>query len=663
LATFNVYLKQKQAIIIGVALVSYLLIAYIIALDFAALLYRNNPPSSIIKNIHFNNGTGDPFTLLYEIPTIVIVLDWIFGVFLCFCCLILVAVISALLGCHDNLKKIKCWDEDCCNPFFPLCLSTLGFLFCIVTHLPFIAIAYLNDAYHAGSIFVYYTIITLILFAVVEQMIVSCLSKLKPFKKVIQLQESVWEFNSGELHVESGKDVLVLPLLEGECNVIKVSEGKVELRNKRVESGIDLVIASGTLKFRDTVSKPAPQSISQFLTGLSQQQEQKLTLAVQKPLPKAYVTLRDDETVHIFSGLIPANDQALKVCHVDCTQGDVFTLTLSETELSLLQTGKFHETCNNCCCKRCGYYANDAWIGGTTVAIAVLILFMIGIVAVLTGYFVIIPINRSISDAPNRLIGIYESAIVLVGAYIAYKAFFKAKKYLENSIINRENPLTQESKDKWKDMSDEEKLAEFYSAVVDIIVDKKSRCQQQDTPQPNTNTVSVSGQPQGTQPRDVHIRKRSNTWPAVGTAPGGQPETGSTTSTTADGKPYTDSVYTQPATATCEKAPGIPPANVTGEAEVCTHQGEGQPGTGLTTSTAAGARGKHTEYSQPATAIGEAGKGQPAAATEGGQRDITQPGTAEQDESRAVNATQENREDTPPLSSNGVAERIPLLKT
>jgi hypothetical protein len=150
---------------------------------------------------------------------------------------------------------------------------------------------------------------------------------------------------------------------------------------------------------------------------------------------------------------------------------------------------------------------------------------LLSITAILTCYFVIIPINRSISDAPNRLIGIYESAIVLVGAFIAYKAFFKAKKYLESSVIKRENPIInpnkKDSTERWKEMSEEEKLAQFYDVIVDIIVDKKlSQCQQQDTPQANTNHI------EGTQPRTAHTGVRSNTLPATGTTPGGQSETG-----------------------------------------------------------------------------------------------------------------------------------------
>ena len=484
LATFNVYLKRKQAVIIGVALISYLLIAYIIALDSAALHYRKNPPKSIINKIHFKNRIGNPFTLLYQIPAIVIILDSASGV------LSLVLIIVSLC----NIKKNY---NDCRSPFFWLYLSTLGFVFCIITHLPFIAIAYLNDAYHAGSIFIYYTIITLILFAVVEQMIVSCLSKLMPFKRPIQLQESEWKFNSGKIYVISENEEVALSLVRGQC---KVSKGQVELHNNHVESDLILTILSGELKFKPVpkqkggcsrycCKKSAEQEDHEqqpdhkLLMKLSQTRELQELILAQKPLPKACVTLRDDKGIQIFSDLKPAKDQALKVHCTKESQGDTFTviMTLSETDLNLEKSGEVYEIL--CGSKICGYHpwTNNAWMGEVIVAIVILVIFILGIVAVLTCYFVIIPINRSISDAPNRLIGIYESAIVLIGAYIAYKAFFKAKIYLESSVVKRENPLTdplsKESKDKWEVMSDEEKLAQFYSAVIDIIVDKKSKCQ------------------------------------------------------------------------------------------------------------------------------------------------------------------------------------------
>ena len=524
-------------------------------MDFAAFGYRENPPKSVISNIHHGNGVGDPFTLLYEIPVIVLVLDIMFGMILSF------LFIFVSLYCIGKKNY-----NDCCNPFLWLCLSTLGFVFCIITHLPFIAIAYLNDAYHAGSIFIYYTIITLILFAVVEQMIVSCLSKLKSSEE-IQLQDSKWYFQSGTLHIlapdvnqqeyqiESGTNSklkameLSLDTNEEKDNHINISQGKVGVHFRSVDSKIVLQIKEGTFKFKgckpemeepkqkseDSAAKgtnteavdkhnsannkndsqektsiPSEQELLiTFLKHCQSQQEASLVLRDHNVLPTAHVEIKCKSNGEkgtkwlTFSGLKPVKGQELKLGNINPEEK---TVQITKTELTLQKAGKFCKICcrtRTCCTTFCctmfgsNYLMNDLWSGCFVLILGLLVLFIIGIVAVLTCYFVIIPINRSISDAPNRLIGIYESAIVLIGAYIAYKAFFKAKKYLENSVVKRENPLTdplsKESKDKWKAMSDEEKLAEFYSAVVDIIVHKKSKCQEPEEAKQDGGTGAHNG--------------------------------------------------------------------------------------------------------------------------------------------------------------------------
>lgn len=528
LAKFSTYLKQKQAGIIGVAIISFLAVAYIIALDSAALGYRENPPKSIINRIHHRNGVGNHFTLLYEIPTIVMVLDCVFGM-LSIC---LISLSSVLFYC--NYKKIIFFDENCCNPFFFLSMSSLGFVFCIVTHLPFIAIAYLNDAFHAGSIFIYYTIVSLVLFALIEQMIVSCLSismsKLTPNGE-IQLQDSEWHFKSGKLHIlaanysqqehQSGPNSEILPMEltldteEENDNCIRVSQGKVGVHvlSRSIDSEIVLQIREGTLKFKgcktvmeestednaaettnpsQTLTSNEQENLITFLKHCRESQQGKSLILRDNVLPMAYVKIKcksngKEETKWLtIGGLKPAEGQELKLGDIN---PDTKTVKIIKSKLILQKIDEYsHKICCKSFCRApCKTFCytmfkfGTNWGGCFVLLLGLLIFFILGIVAVLTCYFVIIPINRSISDAPNRLIGIYESAIVLVGAYIAYKAFFKAKKYLESSVVKRENPLTdplsKESKDKWKDMSDEEKLTQFYSAVVDIIVDKKSKCQ------------------------------------------------------------------------------------------------------------------------------------------------------------------------------------------
>lgn len=488
--TANVYFRKKQASILAIVIVSYVIISYIIALDIAALARRDRPFNQLVFDIHNKRPSElhHPFRLLYEIPGIVFAFDLFGALFsLGMTLMSIIFHVCPYTQCSVSIfQRCAHYHRCCCqnclrlilfiisNPFIFLCLSSLGFICCIVTHVPFVAIAYLNDAFHAGSIFVYYVIIILVLFAVVEKLIVSCQKKFSFDQPTISLKNSTWSLKEGYLHCISEQDKTTrLNLHCGkESNFLEVNSGQIKVDFKKVDSKIILGIEKGELSFVN--SKIA----SEYLVKVKQSQDPKVLILDEKILPTVRVTLKGPEheanvqhqtKVFTFSGLKPIHGQGLnvhKVNDIDTDRKQPIKVNLGRTTLTLQRVGQLQDRCLGCSC---------GWI--TTLFAAAVMVSLLSIAAILTSYFVIIPINRSISDAPNRLIGIYESAIVLVGAYIAYKAFFKAKKYLESSVVKRENSLTQESKDQWKEMSDEEKLAEFYSAVVDIIVDKKSKCQ------------------------------------------------------------------------------------------------------------------------------------------------------------------------------------------
>ena len=64
----------------------------------------------------------------------------------------------------------------------------------------------------------------------------------------------------------------------------------------------------------------------------------------------------------------------------------------------------------------------------------VLTLFLIGMI---TAALVTIPISKAFTDTSNRLLGFYQTALVLVGAYLFYRSVFKKKTTLESEIQNR----------------------------------------------------------------------------------------------------------------------------------------------------------------------------------------------------------------------------------
>ena len=71
---------------------------------------------------------------------------------------------------------------------------------------------------------------------------------------------------------------------------------------------------------------------------------------------------------------------------------------------------------SNCLPKVIKYYHT------ITLVILFLTIFMfLGLVVTITCYFVFIPINKSISDAPNRVVSIYQSGGFIVGSVIVYK--------------------------------------------------------------------------------------------------------------------------------------------------------------------------------------------------------------------------------------------------
>ena len=100
----------------------------------------------------------------------------------------------------------------------------------------------------------------------------------------------------------------------------------------------------------------------------------------------------------------------------------------------------------------------------------------LGLVVTTTVYFVLIPINKSISDAPDRLAGIYQSGGFIIASFVLYKliAFFYStskKLSLEQAILDRKDPLVQNDTN-WVNKSGDDKLKEFYEVVVSIISQK-----------------------------------------------------------------------------------------------------------------------------------------------------------------------------------------------
>jgi amino acid permease len=74
------------------------------------------------------------------------------------------------------------------------------------------------------------------------------------------------------------------------------------------------------------------------------------------------------------------------------------------------------------------------FITAVIILVFVALLFLLGLIVVISCYFVLIPINKSISNAPNRLLSIYQSAGFLIGSFIVFNIikYFHAQRKKED---------------------------------------------------------------------------------------------------------------------------------------------------------------------------------------------------------------------------------------
>ena len=85
-------------------------------------------------------------------------------------------------------------------------------------------------------------------------------------------------------------------------------------------------------------------------------------------------------------------------------------------------------------------------------------LLLYGLTIVIMLYFYFVPTNDSISSVPNQMVVSYQTAILLVGAYIAYTSVFKKKCSLQTAL--------RDTHGNWKLLTDQEVLTEFYKEMI-----------------------------------------------------------------------------------------------------------------------------------------------------------------------------------------------------
>ena len=174
----NKYRKLSQkfkAAIISIAIIIALRLTMIIALDFAALYFTFCPSKVEIKEIHC---TGDSKNnSLYYAPFSLLAADLLAAAIYCG---IIAYTLTKMIcpkkpqyckGSSGSQANTAAFQSD--NGYYTLAMTLLCILASILVHLPYVAIAYLNDTNYAGSVFIFFTVATFLEFIILELIFIS----------------------------------------------------------------------------------------------------------------------------------------------------------------------------------------------------------------------------------------------------------------------------------------------------------------------------------------------------------------------------------------------------------------------------------------------------------------------------------------------------------
>lgn len=440
---------DMYSIDISIAIVSFHILLYILSLDGVALHSRRYPPNEQISIIYHDGDPGDPFSVLYNLPLLVTIFDITVALFS------FTTLVISLICCGFQCFKVR--DDEILYSrqkwHLFLRLSSVGPVLAVLTHAPFIFIAYLNDGVHAGSIFVYYVVSVSTGFLLLRQAIFTCLS-------------SVWV--AKRLNRENTLTEIKVTLCEG------------TLKFKREECVHILQLAGGNLTLN--CEKVCIKSRKLILSDSTTVKKGKLILS--KNNNKVFKF--NDEKVFIAEGNLQ-----LQNCdfHHD---GEADVDVEDGTKLKLIEGGWLKVTYNEVDNEHHLEIKDGKLVGKDisnfskylstvhgsatffSLVTVVIILLFLSLVTVLACYFILIPIDKSISNAADRLIGVYHSLFVIVGAFFAHKTIFASKASdIQTAVKGRMKPLSGNDKNagnaRWKSLTDQEKLDEFYGIVVEIV--------------------------------------------------------------------------------------------------------------------------------------------------------------------------------------------------
>ena len=348
-------IKSSKPQVFSIAITVAILMLYILALDIAAVVTLKDK-TPILNDRNFDDNAFPYIVLLFDGSMVVL---W--GV-----CWVLTFVTWISSKCTESRRCCCCSRKQFL--YLLQALLTIGPIFMLVTHLPYIAISYLNDSSYSSSIFIYYTVVAFVIFG-------------------------------------------SLKFICGICQQT-VHSRKASSSGDEEHDGIGV------------------HSTSTINNGASPNGEERTNLMG-----------REDASDHPPTSLNPFCSFANLKKNISC---------------------------------KC--------IRGS-IGIVVFMLLVLLLIGMTTAALVVVPISRAFSDAPNRLLGFYETVVVVAGAYLAYKGIFDRKPTLESAIKKRKwqipsrrnaNGDTNGSNQQNASDSEDERLAAFYDHVVNIVLNYKT---------------------------------------------------------------------------------------------------------------------------------------------------------------------------------------------
>ena len=236
---------------------------------------------------------------------------------------------------------------------------------------------------------------------------------------------------------------------------VTLCQGTLQFKKKGSESIQTLQIAGGNLTLNCNEANLVRKRLILFNDNHIKVGGGQLILSKNNKLSSVFKSTDLDEELHIEGG-------SLRVKYCTSHGDEEATIDFEYgTKVKLAKGGTLTVAYNGQCCLvikggnlvgmdvRCMCFTKclNTVSGAATCFILttiVMSLLFLSLLAILICYYVFIPINKSISNAADRLIGIYQSTIVIVGALFAYKTLFKSKPSgIQGTVKGRKKPLTE----------------------------------------------------------------------------------------------------------------------------------------------------------------------------------------------------------------------------